>query len=408
MELSRPYRPRVSRETRLLLSTALLAILALWILARIRFPDQPAATTPLQPLLTQIGTRGTFDDLAFELAELRPRVEPLFVGEALRVRPDVALLPLGGDSRELAPADVIAADRVSRVAVIRAPAAAAPPLAPWRPTDLQQSRYLIAAARPAGTLVLEPVLAGPLTPVSNPLWREVWRLPANTEVTAGSFLFTTDARLVGLAVNLPDGLALVPATALIDEADRLLASGARTPGHIGVEVQALTPAIARATGATTGVVVTRVDPDGPAAPILAVGDVLETVAEEPLTTPQQWTARAAVPAGHTLMVRVRRADAVRTVGLIAAPMEAVRQAATLGLQLRNLPRTGSVVMEVQADSAAHRAGLRPGDVITLAGTTTAPPPVAVRRAFDRVPPGAAILIGYTRGDAHLVTALEKP
>ncbi len=48
-------RPRVSRETRLLLTTALLSVVALWILARIRFPDQPAGT-PVQPLLTQLAS----------------------------------------------------------------------------------------------------------------------------------------------------------------------------------------------------------------------------------------------------------------------------------------------------------------------------------------------------------------
>jgi len=417
MELSRSSRPRVSRETRLLLSTAALAILALWMLARVRFPDQPAAATPLEPLLTQIRTRGTFDDLAFELADLRPRLLPFFVGSALRVRPDVALLPLGagrGSDPGSVPGSDPVADPLSGLTAVRVAGGIAPPL-PWRPTDLEQPRYLVAAIPQAGTPVLRPVLVGQLTRISHPIWRDVWRVPAGSEIPAGAFVFTTDARLVGVAMDASDGIILVPATALISEVDRLLASGPRTPGSIGIDVQALTPAIARATGATTGVVVTRVDPDGPAAAILAVGDVIETIDEEPLTAPHQWTTRAAVPVGHTLMVRVRRGDAVQTVGLIAAPMQTAPRSIALGLRLRNLSRTGSAVMDVEAGSAADRAGLRVGDVITLIGTTTAPSPAAVRRAFDRAPPGAAILVAYTRpspsaqgGDTPAVTALEKP
>jgi len=409
LEPSRPDRPRVSRETRLLLSTALLAVLALWILARVRFPDQPAATTPLQPFLTQIGTRDPFDDLAFELAGLRSRLEPLFVGQALRLRPDVAVLPIGTGSGAVGHPDVLAADPISGVSAIRADAPSAPPPAAWRPPDLQQPRYLIAAVRPAGALELEPFLAGPLTAVRSLLWPELWKLPAGAAVRAGSFVFATDARLVGAVIDLPDGRALVPAAALIAELDRLLASGPRTPGYVGVEVQSLTPALARATGATTGVVVAWVDPDGPGAAILERGDVLEAVDDEPLATQPQWSARAAAAsAGHELMVRVRRGDAVRTVGLIVAPVQDAPEVDALGLGLRSLSRTGSAVIEVTAGSAADRAGLRAGDVITLVGATTAPSPAAVRRAFDRAPPGTAVLVAYTRGDAHAVTALEKP
>jgi hypothetical protein len=92
--LARP--PRVSRETRLLLTTALLAVVALWVLARIRFPDQPAGT-PVQPLLTQLAPRPAFDNLASEIAQLRPRIEPLLIGSALRIRDDAAVTLL--DSR---------------------------------------------------------------------------------------------------------------------------------------------------------------------------------------------------------------------------------------------------------------------------------------------------------------------
>src|SRR5687768_3000282 len=96
MDRIQSYRPRVSRETRMLLTTALVAIVALWVLARVRFPDRPAPQNPVQPLLTQLTPRPTFADLAAEIAGLRPRLDPLLVPASatvagLRFQDDVAL-----------------------------------------------------------------------------------------------------------------------------------------------------------------------------------------------------------------------------------------------------------------------------------------------------------------------------
>jgi hypothetical protein len=44
-------RPRVSRETRMLITTIVISIVALWVLSRVRFPDREAATAPVPPIL---------------------------------------------------------------------------------------------------------------------------------------------------------------------------------------------------------------------------------------------------------------------------------------------------------------------------------------------------------------------
>ncbi|MBI2187540.1 MAG: PDZ domain-containing protein [Acidobacteria bacterium] len=408
MELSPPHRPRVSRETRLLLSTALVAVLALWVLARVRFPDRPAPATPLEPLLTQIGARSTFDDLASELATLRPRVEPLFAGASLRVRADAALLPRSdaapthGSGR----ADVVA-DPVSGVVVVRLDNAGPLPV-PWRTNDLAQPRYFVTAGRSEQALTLRPVFVDALTPIRRPPWRDlIWRVPPGVDIGADSFVFTTDAQFAGLAIDLPDGVAIVPSAALLAEVDRLMASGPRTPGYHGVDVQALTPALAKATAATGGVIVAWVDPDGPAAGILAVGDVIEAVDDAPVTTPLDWTGwTAGTPAGQTLTVRVRRGTDLQTFGIITAPRRPAPEARALGLQLRTMSGTGSVVVRVQSGSAADRAGLRADDVITRIGDAAAPTPAVVRRAFDRAPSGSALLVAYTRAGGRRITALD--
>src|SRR6185503_3611993 len=72
--LTDTIRPRVSRETRRLLAAVGLALLALWILARLRFPERPASPNPVVPVLTQISPPTTFAGLAQETARVEQRI----------------------------------------------------------------------------------------------------------------------------------------------------------------------------------------------------------------------------------------------------------------------------------------------------------------------------------------------
>ena len=76
METSSPYRPRVSRETRLLLIAGVTAVAALWLLARIRFPERPATPNPVPSVLSQLASGPKYDDLAGEIAQLHARLQP--------------------------------------------------------------------------------------------------------------------------------------------------------------------------------------------------------------------------------------------------------------------------------------------------------------------------------------------
>src|SRR5215510_12523206 len=69
-----PDRPRVSRETRLLLMTVFLSLAALWVLARIRFPERPRTPNPVEPLLTQLAPGTAFEDLERAVFEVEPKV----------------------------------------------------------------------------------------------------------------------------------------------------------------------------------------------------------------------------------------------------------------------------------------------------------------------------------------------
>jgi membrane-associated protease RseP (regulator of RpoE activity) len=79
-------------------------------------------------------------------------------------------------------------------------------------------------------------------------------------------------------------------------------------------------------------------------------------------------------------------------------------ARALGLTLQAVPRVGSEVIIVDADSAAALAGLRPGDVILTIGDIGAPSPAQVVRAFANK--DGPVLAGIRRGTAHRVVVLD--
>jgi hypothetical protein len=150
----------MSREVRLLLVTIVVSAALLLLLARYRFPSaerpaQPVAVAPLE----RLAARATFDELASIVADLEPAIGravvvlrvlpppprhassaegldlPRFV-PALRIRDDVALAALqpgasilgvvGGDVSIVPP--VIAEDRVRGLVTVRVPKRPAPTL----------------------------------------------------------------------------------------------------------------------------------------------------------------------------------------------------------------------------------------------------------------------------------------
>jgi hypothetical protein len=118
--------------------TALLAVLTLWVLARIRFPDRPVNPNPVAPLLSQLAGFSRFSELAATIEDLQARVAPTLVTvapdvaditaraerteghvAALRLRDDVAIAILEPGAREPSPLGVIAEDRASGLTVLR-------------------------------------------------------------------------------------------------------------------------------------------------------------------------------------------------------------------------------------------------------------------------------------------------
>jgi len=283
---------------------------------------------------------------------------------------------------------------------------AGPPPSMWSSRRFDSPRVLLAADASPDGAALQPLFVGAVRPTKSAPWDGVlWTMPRLAEVPAGTVMFTVDGALAG-AVTVDHGQrAIVPADLLVAAAERLARDGAPPRAAVGVDVQPLTADLAAATGSTAGVVVTWVDPNGPAAEQVAVADVIERVNGRAIASPDDWAAATtALNEGQSMDLAIRHASEAREVVLIAATAAPAER--PLGLTARFVPGVGSQIVRVGHDSAAHRAGLRAGDLITVIGDVHAPTPVQLSRAFASAA-DRPIAVGVTRGDAHLVTALDR-
>jgi hypothetical protein len=413
LEQDTSYRPRVPHETRRLLIAGIAALLSLWALARVRFPDQTTTANPVGPLLGQLAPRVRFDDLAAQIATVRSRIDAFVYSvegpglTAVRAGTGVALSIV--DANLAVPADAFARfDRASGLGVIETnPNTSRAVAAAWSPTGLEQPRYLIAASAGSSGLHVTPIFLSALVPVTSPVWPgSVWALDGSADLPVGTLVFTEDGQFVGAVWAAGQARAIVPAATLLAEADRLLSAPPRVPGWLGLNVAPLTPALTRATGAATGVIVTSLDPRSPATSILRLGDVIERVDDQP-TSPLHWhTRERRVGPEERLALRIRRAGSLRDVTITAVAPPPRTQRTALGLTLRRVAR-GSEVQGVANESVAHAAGLRPGDIIVQAGAAAEPTPTQVRRTFAEIPVGEALLVAIDRTGIQHVIALEK-
>ena len=429
-----PARPRVSRETRLLLGIVVISLAALWVLARLRFPDRATAPNPVPTLLTQLTPRSTFEDLTQPVAQLASRLSGSIVvldaaargarepsptlGPGLRLRDGLtaALVAPGADGAgaprcpSLQTDGLVNCDPASGLAVFRADGAAAPTPEIWTPRALQRPRYLIAAEIFHRKVAWRPVFIGALEPVDGPAWAgSLWALPPSTEVAAGTWLFTMEGAWAGLVVVHDGEPAIVPGDLVVTLAGRIAQQQATAAvGTLGIDVQPLTPPLAAATGSTAGVVVTWVDPKGPAVGRLRATDVVSSIDGREIAIADHWRMHIArLQVGEDVLLAVRRGGVAFDVSLTAAAPAKRDADPSLGLTMRAVPGVGAEVVAVQPDSTAARAGFEAGDILTVVNGVDAPRPAQILRAFAQMPEGASVAVALVRGTSHRVLVLAK-
>lgn len=191
-------------------------------------------------------------------------------------------------------------------------------------------------------------------------------------------------------------------------ADRLAERRTVASATLGVQVQSVTPDLAAVLGASSGVVVTWVDPDGPAARKLSVFDLIESMDGQPLRSKRHWDTRAArMAVGDSLHVTVRRKDTAHDVDLTAAAAAVVTAGRGHGLTLRTRSGVGAEVLGVEEGSAASRAGIKPGDVLTHIDAVTRPSAAAARRLLDSASRERPLVLAVDRAGIYHVLTLER-
>jgi len=419
----------VSRETRLLLTIVVISVALLWVLARIRFPGRTSTPNPVPPVLAQLAPPSAFEDITSIVAQLTPRIGEVIAAitvssgsgpgpqsvaaQALRVRDDLAVAFIGERDRpradDGASIEVTGRDSATGLTLLKLPAEDTPAVDVWAARGPQYPRFLIASDVSTGSLSLRPVFIGSLNSISNPRWPgSLWVVPYGTNLRPGTFLFTVAGEFAGVAVNLADSAAIVPGELLMKAVDTLSRQPNPNRATLGADVQPLTPALATALQTQSGVVVTWVDPDGPAAGLLSPMDVVDHVNGTAVTSPDQWEAHVlGLTDGSEALLDLRRQGKPQQVRVIARGKSSPSNDPVLGLTLRSLPKVGAEVLHVLPRSASARAGIRSGDIITRAGDVDAPTSAQISRLFTARSQGESVVVAVTRDQDHRVLAIEK-
>ncbi|HEY4092052.1 MAG TPA: Do family serine endopeptidase [Luteibacter sp.] len=201
-------------------------------------------------------------------------------------------------------------------------------------------------------------------------------------VGINSMIFTPSGGNVGIGFAIPTDLA----TSVMKQ---LLAYGKVRRGNLGVEVQDITPRIAKALGLkdTNGAVVTGVTGGSPADSAgLQTGDVLTAIDGKPVRSAQELrNTEGLLPLGAKVKLSVQREGAPREVlASIEASKLATVDGAKVDARLAGTVLTdltpeqkqqglyGVALSNVRQASAAYQAGLRDGDVVAAIGQRRVP------------------------------------
>jgi len=252
---------------------------------------------------------------------------------------------------------------------------------------------------------------------------------------SGGPLVDMNGRVVGMNTAISaqgSGIGFaIPSSMLSHIFPSLKDKGELSRSWIGVQVQNLTPELAKSYGlpSTSGALVADVVPDSPAAKAgMSAGDVLTRFDGKAVDSSSALPVLVSLTeSGHDVSVEFWRNGKRETknIRLEARPnpegakAKVERSSGGFGLSLRPLTpelrqelgtgqTQGALVSEVAPGSAAARAGLRPGDVVTEVQGKPVQSPAELASLLEKLGSGQVVRLKVARGDSKSFIALQKP
>jgi serine protease Do len=251
---------------------------------------------------------------------------------------------------------------------------------------------------------------------------------------SGGPLVDMNGRVIGMNTAISaqgSGIGFaIPASTLSHIFPSLRDKGELSRSWIGVQIQSLTPELAKSYGleSTSGALVAEVLPNSPAAKAgIQSGDVLTRFDGKSVDSSSTLPVLVSLTeSGKSVNVELWRNGRTQTVsvkleshgGKEASASSGEREGGGFGLSLRPFTpglrqelgvdaSSGVVIAAVAPGSAAARAGLRPGDVVTELGGKPVSDAGALVNALKQLGKGQIARLKVSRGEAKLFVALEK-
>jgi serine protease Do len=302
------------------------------------------------------------------------------------------------------PAQVIGTDAATDIALLRVRADHLPALRLESSDKISVGDPVIAIGNPFG--LGQSVTAGVLSARARTLEENPYIDFLQTDAAinfgnSGGPLLSTDGMVVGVtsAILSPSGGSVglgfaIPAETVLSVVAELEAHGHVSRGYLGIQVQAMTPALAEALlgrDSPDGALITAVEPQGPSADALHAGDVVLSIGATPVTFATMGKVTVGLTPGSRVEVSVVRAGVEQqialTIGKLPDPPPDPLHAGGRDTWVPNLElgvanttteirmalkaqgeASGLIITQLRPNGPGALAGLKIGDLITHAGS----------------------------------------
>jgi serine protease Do len=252
---------------------------------------------------------------------------------------------------------------------------------------------------------------------------------------SGGPLFNMRGEAVGINTAIvPYGQGIgfaIPANTAKPLIPQLMSKGTVTRGYLGVNIQTITPDLAKALNLSDrqGALVSDVVPASPAEQAgIQRGDIIVAFNDQAVENSHDLATRvAATPVGEEARVMVLRDGQKKelslTVGTLpsdeaSTPETSQPTQAKWGLQLQDVTPDlaqqrglttdhGVMVTDVQSDSPAAQAGVRPGDILLQVNQQTVSSVADVKKAMAQADNADTLLLLVQRERGSFFVALAK-